>query len=109
VQFQACKARVRVVTASDDDGYDSDNNDTTTHWSQQLITVNHAAQLDTHDTQVIEVSILLSACYSQTTLIVKLSLNTFAYHRASYTDRDTHDQSLVVLVCTGACQGGDNI
>eukprot|EP00953_Heterococcus_sp_UTEX-ZZ885_P036777 18929-Heterococcus_DN1.PRE.1 len=55
---QACKARVRVVTASDDDsGYDSDSDNykATTHWSQQLITVNHAAQLDAHDTQVIEV------------------------------------------------------
>jgi hypothetical protein len=68
-QLQACKARVRVVTASDDDsGYDSDSDNfkATTHWSQQLITVNHAAQLDAHDTQVIEVSIQLPACYSQT-------------------------------------------
>jgi hypothetical protein len=63
-QLQACKARVRVVTACDDSGYDSDdNNATTTHWSQQLIAVNHAQQLDTHDTQVIEVSVLLPACH----------------------------------------------
>jgi hypothetical protein len=82
---------VRVVTESGNDENDSDNNadtDTTTHWSQQLITVDHA-QLDTpHTTQVIEVITISYSCimlidYMYCTLATCLYLH-FIAHMIKY-------------------------